>query len=699
MFRWSPFPFLRLAIDFIIGILLYEIGIEWNYYVLIGLAFGYILGYYFRYKWLTGGFGIAIMILIGIMDASMHDPTLFDNHISKIDYYPILAYQGVVAGNEVEKERYYRYDLDVTNVLIKDSIVAVSGRIHLYLYKEDDVRFSMGDIVYVDSYFTEIPQPKNPSEFNYSDYIKRAQVYGQSFVHHDAINVVGQKPVNWLISLSEHLRDRAREIINENIKTKRERQIAQALLIGIKDYLEPEVKTAYASVGAMHVLAVSGLHVGIIYLILIFILKPLRLIPYGSYLIFVLILLGIWFYAMMTGLSPSVMRAATMFSVVSLKEISIRRTSIYNSLGLAAMVLLLFNPNFLFAVGFQLSFIAVFGIVYFHPRIYSLLKFEGWLFDKVWSISCISIAAQIATFPLSMYYFNQFPVYFLISNLIVIPGAMVLLSVGLLMVTVGFAIPLLASTIGWILTILIWTLNEGIFWIDRLPNSLITGLYLTPLEVWLCYGFIVFVFLALQFRSFATLTFSTVVFFVLMGSVFMRNIRSLKQRRMVFYEIPDKTAIDIIDGKTSTLLISTYQPSEIELLQFQIDPYRRFRMLKSISEDIRLWSDMSSPVEQEGPFRILVWHGIKVLILERSLVDYDLMKPINCDVFVLCNNAITDLKDLPEAITYSKLLLSSDYQSTHVRKLIRQASDKDIPIHSLSKDGYWMLDLNKTMQL
>jgi competence protein ComEC len=698
MFRWSPFPFLRLALAFIIGILVFEVGVR--PYLPIGTLFlaGYLLGYWLHNKWLTGVSGLLLVSFLGVSQAWIQNPTRHADHLSNLDMYQMQAYSGIVAGNEVEKEKYYRYDLDVNTVLLSDSSINTSGRIHIYVYKEDSLRLDLGDVIFVNSFFTEIPQPKNPAEFNYSDYIKRSRIYGQSFIHRESIKIAGHVNPNLILSWSSALREDCREIINQYVTSDQEKQIAQALIIGIKDYLDQDVKTAYASVGAMHVLAVSGLHVGIIYLILLTLLKPLRLLPYGSYLVFVSVIVGIWFYAMITGLSPSVMRAATMFSVVSLKEISVRRANIYNSLGLAALVLLLVDVNYLFAVGFQLSFIAVFGIVYFHPKLYGLFTFNNWLGDKIWSISCISIAAQLATFPLSMYYFSQFPVYFLVSNLIVIPGAMALLVIGLALIVSGFISSFLGSMFGWLLTKSIFFLNKGIFLIDQLPNSLITGLHLTSIEVWLSYGVIVFLFLALQYRSFGTLAFATMIFVSLMGSVYHRNWNASVQQQLVFYEIPDKTVIDIIDGKNSKLLIDNYQTSEMELLQYQIDPYRRYCMLQSISEDIEEWQNSDHFVAAD-PFKLFYWKGVKILILDNVPHGVHFNQPIEAQVLLLCQDAVRNLYEIPEDIKYKQLLISSDYSADALRRLQWQSRKEQIPFHSLSKDGYWMLDLNKTQNL
>ena len=204
-------------------------------------------------------------------------------------------------------------------------------------------------------------------------------------------------------------------------------KVASALLLGYRENLDKELVKSYASAGAMHVLAVSGLHVGILYLLLTRIfsfLKKVKKVKNGKFILTILIVSFLWFYAIMTGLSASVMRATTMFSFIVIgNELLNRKTSIYNTLAVSAIILMIINPFIVYQVGFQLSYVAVVGIVYLQPKLNRLFYSRYKLVRGVWAITCVSLAAQIATFPLSLHYFHQFSTYFFISNLIVIPAS------------------------------------------------------------------------------------------------------------------------------------------------------------------------------------------------------------------------------------------------------------------------------------
>ena len=184
--------------------------------------------------------------------------------------------------------------------------------------------------------------------------------------------------------------------------------VFSALTLGYKNDLDKEMQASFAGAGAMHILAVSGMHVGIIFLILKQIFALFGILKSNYKLKYIIILLCIWFYALLTGLSPSVTRAAVMATFILCGKVFGKRTNIYNSIAASAFVLLLFNTNYLFDVGFQLSYTALIGIVFFYKRIYTLIFVRNMPLNYMWQLTTIGISAQIGTFPLGIYYFNQF---------------------------------------------------------------------------------------------------------------------------------------------------------------------------------------------------------------------------------------------------------------------------------------------------
>jgi competence protein ComEC len=236
------------------------------------------------------------------------------------------------------------------------------------------------------------------------------------------------------------LRDFFLTLIEQHVKTKDELAVASAIMLGYRDYMNADIVQAYASSGALHVLSVSGLHVGVLFLALQFLLQWMDKYRQLKWVKVLLVLAVMFFYAVLTGLSPSVLRAVVMFSFFVIAKAINRDNNMYNVLGISCLLLLFWNPYLITEVGFKLSYLAVLGIVVLYPILQPLLTFKNKLLKGAWSITCLSIAAQIATFPISLYYFHQFPNLFLISNLIIIPASDFVLYLGML-ICVTFKIP------------------------------------------------------------------------------------------------------------------------------------------------------------------------------------------------------------------------------------------------------------------
>ena len=227
-------------------------------------------------------------------------------------------------------------------------------------------------------------------------------------------------------------------VLKKMIPSKQSYGVASALFLGIRDGIDNEVQNAYRSAGATHVLAVSGLHVGILSAIIAFLLGFLRKHNKFKYL-YLFFVLGVLFsYSFLTGLSPSVLRASVMFAIIQIGLTFSRRTNIYNNLAFSAFLLLIFSPYMIFEVGFQLSYLAVLGIVLIQPKIVRLWKPSSWIIKKGWELLTVSLAAQLITFPICLYYFHQFPSYFWLSGFVVIPAAMVILGCAIAIILFSF---------------------------------------------------------------------------------------------------------------------------------------------------------------------------------------------------------------------------------------------------------------------
>lgn len=255
--------------------------------------------------------------------------------------------------------------------------------------------------------------------------------------------------------------------------------VVAAMTLGDKSQLTKELRDTYAVSGASHILALSGLHLGIIYTLLSLLLSRRRWQVISQ----VVIIVCIWLFVFLVGMSASVVRSAVMITVYALLSLGHRDKMSVNTLAFAAIAMLLFNPKSLFDVGFQLSFMAVLAILLFYPLFESVWSqqflFGHRLFRWLWTTLAVSCAAQIGVAPLIAYYFGRFSCYFLLTNLVVVPATTLILYLSLLV--------LLIPSLAYLLIYIVDALNQLLLWITMLPGASIEVLHPTLLQVWMTY--------------------------------------------------------------------------------------------------------------------------------------------------------------------------------------------------------------------
>jgi competence protein ComEC len=669
MFTWSPFPFVRIISALIFGILLAKqeyIKIEYEHYLiytsiaLIVLLFAFkISKFKFRLVF-SGNLGLLVIIIVGVLRYWDYSQINNENHLLNATG-EIEGYIAKVNSSHQEKEKYFVYEIDILSILQDENIAAKSGKINLYVRKSSDSIPSLkyGDKIIISLSPFKLPPPKNPHEFNYIDYMADRNIYFQQFVDEDEVKIIGHSPAWKIMDYAIELRGYFARTIEENVSGIKEQAIAKALVLGIRDDLDNQVKRSFSSAGAMHVLAVSGLHVGIIIGIISFLLKPLVRLRNGRLFSAFISLCCLWLYAMIAGLSPSILRASTMFSIMIIGQAFGSRQNIYNSLALSAAILLFLNPNNLFSVGFQLSYLAVLGIVYIYPLIHRKLIFSNFIFEQMWSITCLSIAAQLATFPLTLYYFHQFPVYFLISNLIVIPAAMLIMIIGILLLIVSSSG--LASIIGTALNGVIYSLHSIVTYIEQLDFSLIDWLYLSPIHTFLIYLMILSILALLHYRQ-VKFAYSIVYLSIILSLTGLFSILKQKEKQeLVFYEIDGESVFDKIEGLHSELIeINPIQNPE--LVRFQVEPNRLNSHLQKIDVDAE-----PSPLLRSNQPGILYysWEGKTFIFLTEESKDLRTKEKIVTDYLVISNNSTSSLEYLQSNFSFKELIIdgSNDYKT------------------------------------
>ena len=499
-------------------------------------------------RYFFGIFFMTAIALTGIYRKQWQEPAFQANHLLHLAASPEF-YKCVLLEDPAEKTNTWAFNVRVKWVMLADSLKRADGLVQVYLKKDslamawlDSLKY--GSVLWIHGSPDEIRPLRNPGGFDFKKYMARKGIHFQDYVTIKDLRHVGSSPPNRLVELSLVWRRELLGVLRQYLPDVSERGIAEALILGQKDEIDIEQRRSYAAAGAMHILAVSGLHVGIIYMMMAFLLKPLEKRKHGKWLRLVVLFLCLWGFAMITGLSPSVLRAVTMFSIVLMAESAGRKTNIYNSLALAAFLLLLYDPNFLFHVGYQLSFLAVLGIVYLQPMLYRQWAAPGSLLDKIWAITCVSIAAQLATGPLSMYYFNQFPTWFLVANVVVIPAAFLILSTGVALFAVHYVSAFLAGWVALLLKWMVFGLNRFVEWVEWLPVSQLFPISFSGWQTLLLYLMLLSLLAwgySKHFRWFGYAALCVLLFIVSKGLFISKK---HGKEELVIYEMTGYTAMD-----------------------------------------------------------------------------------------------------------------------------------------------------------
>ena len=481
-----------------------------------------------------------LFVFFGILTFEIHNK---ENHFSDGEFY-----QASVLEKPQEKENSFKSVIQISKIINSDIVTPTNEKALIYFQKCDSARnLEPGDVILFDKTPQIIKNYGNPFEFDYKKYLANKKIYRQVYLNDDSW-VLTQYQDNFSLQIrAEQIREKLLALYRSQQFGGKELEILSALTLGYKRGLDPETKRIFSTAGAMHVLAVSGLHVGIIFWAFSLLFGFLKRNKTGRFLFVLFSTFSLWTYAFITGLSPSVMRAATMFTIFIIGDNLNRNSNIYNSLAASATLLLLINPNNLFEVGFQLSYAAVFGIVFLQPKLSGLIQVNNKVINFFWSLLTVSLAAQISTFPIAAYYFNQFPTYFWITNLLVIPAVMILIPAGMLLLlfaNISFISVPIVFFVQFFIKLLYLILEQ----IDQLPLSALQVSY-KPLEVVLLFC-IFFSFLLILLKFSPTRLKLILVSLLIFGIVrFSINIYQINSNEIIVYNNPDNLTMHLISGK------------------------------------------------------------------------------------------------------------------------------------------------------
>jgi competence protein ComEC len=517
----------------------------------------------YRYKTYTALLFYLLLFCIGAWSCLMHNNFIQPNYFVGKNLSSIKV---VVDEAPQWKGKLVRFKARVIYGCRAQTFVPCQGRLLVTLTAGNNQPRSLfyGDALLLPASFTAIEKSQNPSEFDYKAWMAMQNIYHQVFLDQEYALLSGQHQGNPLIAFALRLRQQLVNRLNMLIHDREAFSVAATLILGYRADLSKDTLAAYSKTGTIHALSVSGMHVAIIYIVLVWLLGFMDKKRLFKILKTLLIIGIIWFYALLTGFSPSVLRSAIMLTSYILAKTWHRRTNSYNILAFAAFVLLVNDPFLLYDVGFQLSFLSVFGLIYLQPLLYQLAYFKNKWADKLWQFCAMSMAAQLATFPLSVYYFHQFPVYFLVSNLFIMLPATLMMYLGLsmLLFRLYFLAPLLELIISFT--------NKGLKWIANLPYATIAAIWWNKTELMLVSCFLILMILAItrQQKKLMLTSFMALLLFRL--SVSFHEMQHQRQQKIIVFKLNRNYAIVSLQS-TKAILYTDLTPSS-SLFLYSVKP-------------------------------------------------------------------------------------------------------------------------------
>ncbi len=489
-------------------------------------------------------FSFITMVFIGVLTTNLHNEKRNPRHYSKVynsEHSITFKINSSLKANT--------YNNKYTINILKVGEQSVSGTALLNVSKDSTNTDLKVDAIYTTHQpLQDIGKLLNPNQFDYKYYLEKQYIYHQIYSSKNQLLLIENKPYTFY-GYADLFRNTIKQKLESSAFKPDELAIINAIILGQRQDINSIIQNQYTNAGVVHILAVSGLHVGILLFLLNGLLYPLIYLKRGKTLKIVLTLLALWSFAVIAGLSASIIRAVTMFSLIAIAMHLKRVSNIYNTLASSIFILLLFKPLFIFDIGFQLSYLAVFAIVTIQPLIVKLWSPKPKIFKWFWDIFTVTLAAQFGVIPISLFYFHQFPSLFFISNLVIIPFLELILALGILIIVLALcnALPhFLAKFYGYIIS----TMNQFVAWVAQLDSFVFTDISFNIIQLLSSY-LLIFSFVRLVIKpNYKRLYVVLIAFLCFQGSFIVTKYTTSSTQLTIFH----KRKHTIIGYKNNTAL-------------------------------------------------------------------------------------------------------------------------------------------------
>ena len=621
------------------------------------------------YKILFGSFVFLASFLLGISTSLIHkensNPYHYTNQI--FDYEKVCHLDLLLVEKLKSTQKNNRY---VSVVKMLDGSRSF-GKVILNIAKEDSIKnLKIGIHVKVIGNVYKNKNPLNPNLFDYGKYLENQEIYAQVYTKPNQIKIGKYESSLWA-GFSNF-----RETIITNLKhsniSHQELNVLNALILGQQQDISPEILKDYQAAGAVHVLSVSGLHVGFILLFITFLLKPINNSRKGSLLKLIIIVLSLWAFAFLAGLSPSILRSVTMFSFLAI-GIHLRRTvNIYHTLLVSMLLILLFKPSFLFDVGFQLSYLALFFILWLQPILSNIWQPKNKIIKYFWDIITVSFAAQIGAMPLSIYYFHQFPGLFFVTNLLILPLLGIIMAVGafaILIATFHTVPELIAKSIEYLIAIL----NAIIHWVATFDVFVFKNISYSIAMLWCSYLIIVLIILWIKKPTFSRITLTFIC--ILLTQIILIDQKKGNQ---------NNKELIIFNNKKNTIIT--------ERIGDAVTIYSNDSVRKNLNSNLVIQSylvgNFCEISAKKSLQNLMYFKHQKILIIDSSCV---IPKEICPDILVIIQSPKLNLQRLLKTYKPKAIVVDGSNYKSYLRMWEATCRKEKIPFHNTNEKGFYKI--------
>ena len=695
---WKKAPFIRFLLPLMAGIILQwylQFILQDIITAFISFSAAYLLflllpiALRFKIQALQGFIMQLLIVALGAWLTWQQDLRHHDNWYG--NYYKDGSYL-VVRIDEplVEKNKSFKADGNVETVVQDGKAIATEGKLLLYFSKDSvETNLRYGDKIIIHKNLQTIKNSGNPGAFNYQRYAAFQGIFHNVFLKDKDWVVLNESSKSSFKQFIFSAREYVLGVLQKSIQSgnpdsyRDELGIAEALLIGYTNDLDKDLVQAYSNTGVVHIIAISGMHLALIYVLLVWLFAKIPVINKSKWLQLVLILTCLWLFSILTGASPSVLRAAVMFSFIAVGKNFFKQASIYNSLAASAFVLLCYNPYYLWAVGFQLSYLAVLSIVIFQKPICDLIYVKNKWLNKAWQLMAVSIAAQLLTFPVCIYYFHQFPNLFLICNMIAVPLSGIILYAEIILVAFSW-IPFVGMYAGKLVTALVWLMNKIILWINELSFAVWDKIPATVLSTWLLYAVVAGfgAWLILKQKKYFKIAMFTLLAFVMQSAY--NNWQTGKQQKLIVYNVPRYKAIDFINGNYYQFVGDSILLEDGLLQNFHLKPARILQQL-----DTRL--DSLTGVFNQGIF--YQFNNKKILVADAALNFLPAGQKIQLDLIVISKNPKISIASLAEAFNCKFFVFDASNPAWKIEKWKQECKSLNLNWYSVPENGAFIYNI------